>query len=386
MSRFRFATVFAVVALVAAAEFAPAIFLRVETDKVPVERLAKNLEETIQKNPKDAQAVLNLARVHAMAYSIRSEEVPVNKKSPDAVWFGYEPPIVPFHNVAKTDDKEKLKAAKEHLDKAIKLYAEAIKLAPDDLRAKLGHAWLLSQTDKKDDAIKALRAVVEDGWKKDKDLKALGLGGQTVTGEGAGYLIPLLDKEKDKDEIATWTERMTQLKKLPRPITPIAVPLKDGLTATDLEARGASVAFDADGTGLLKKWTWINANAAWLVHDPKTSGKVTSALQMFGNVTFWLFWETGYDALAGLDDNGDGVLSGAELDGLSLWHDANGDGVCDPGEVKTLSEYGIVSLSVKFERDPKHPDRIAYSKAGVTFADGTTRPTFDLVLHPAKKQ
>lgn len=383
MLRFRLAL--AAVALATCAELAPAIFLPVETEKVPVERLAKNLEEAVKKNPKDAGAVLNLARVHAMAYSLRSEELPVNKKQPDAIWFGYEPAIVPFRQVAKVEDKEKLKAAQEHLTTAIKLYADAIKLAPNDLRAQLGHAWLLSQTDKKEDAVKALRAVVEEGWKKDKDLQAGPFGGHTVTAEGASYLVPLLDKEKDADEIATLKARADKLNKLPRPITPIAVPLADGLAATDLEARDARVRFDADGSGIQKQWTWINPNAAWLVHDPKRTGKVTSALQMFGNVTFWLFWETGYDALAALDDNRDGALSGKELDGLALWHDANGNGVCDAGEVKPLSEYGIVSLSVKFARDAKHPDRIAYSKAGVTFKDGTTRPTFDLVLHPAKK-
>ncbi|QEG32590.1 hypothetical protein GobsT_74460 [Gemmata obscuriglobus] len=88
--------------------------------------------------------------------------------------------------------------------------------------------------------------------------------------------------------------------------------------------------------------------------------------------------------MATLDDNRDGVISGAELDTLALWHDANANGVCDAGEVKPLSEYGIVKLSVKFERDATHPDRIAYSKAGATFKDGSTRPTFDLVLHSAK--
>lgn len=385
MSQFHLPSALALGALLLAAAAAPALYIPVDTKKVPVERLTKNLEEAVKKNPKDAQAVLNLARVHAMAYSLRAEEVPVPAKTPDAPWFGYEPPLVPFRDVAKTDDKDKLKVANAHRDTAIKLYEDAIKLAPDDLRAKLGHAWLLSQTDKKDDAIKALRATVEEGWKKDKDLMALGLGGHTITAEGAGYLIPLLDKEKDKEEIATLTERREKLNKLPRPITPLAIPLKAGLSAIDLEARTASVAFDADGTGLQKKWTWINPNAAWLVHDPKHSGKVTSALQMFGSVTFWLFWETGYDALASLDDNGDGTLSGKELDGLALWHDANGNGVCDPGEVKPLSEHGIVSLSCKFTRDAKHPDRIAHSPTGVTFKDGTTRPTFDLVLHPAKK-
>jgi hypothetical protein len=383
MSAFRFTLVIA--AVFACAGLAPGLFIRVEAEKVPVERLTKNLEEAVKKNPKDAQALINLARVHAMAYSLRSEEVPVNKKMPDVVWFGYTPPIVPFRDVAKTDDKDKLKAAKEHLDKALKLYEDALKLAPDDLRVKLGHAWLLSQTDKKADAVAALRKVVEEGWKKDKDLKRGPFGGHTITAEAGSYLVPLLDKEKDKDEITTLNERIAQLNKLPRPVTPIAVPLKDGLTAADLEDRTARVTFDADGTGLQKQWTWINPRAAWLVYDPNRTGKVNSALSMFGNVTFWLFWETGYDALAALDDNGDGVLSGKELDGLALWHDANGNGVCDPGEVKPLSEWGIVALSCRYERDPKHPDRIAFSKVGVTFKDGRTRPTFDLVLHPAKK-
>jgi hypothetical protein len=383
MSPFRL--LLAAAAVVASADLARAIFLRVEVEKVPVERLSKNMEEAIKKNPKDAAAVLNLARLHAMAYSLRSEDVPVDQKRPDAVWFGYEPPLVPFRDLAKTDDKDKLKAAKVHLDKAIKLYEDAIKLKPDDVRAQLGHAWLLSQTDKKDDAIKALRKVIDEGWKKEKDLQALGLGGHTVTAEGAGYLIPLLDKEKDKDEIATLTARVEKLKKLPRPITPIAIPLADDLMASDIEDRAARVKFDADGTGLKREWTWINPKAAWLVHDPKRTGKVESALQLFGNVTFWLFWETGYDALAALDDNGDGQLTGKELDGLALWHDANGNGVADAGEVKPLAAHGITALACKYERDRSHADNIAFAKAGVTFATGRTRPTFDLVLHPAKK-
>ena len=97
-----------------------------------------------------------------------------------------------------------------------------------------------------------------------------------------------------------------------------------------------------------------------------------------------MFWDTGYEALAALDDDRDGRLSGKELAGLALWHDANGNGVSDAGEVKPLADYGIVALSCKAVRDPNHPDRIAYSPAGVTFRDGTTRPTFDLVLHTAK--
>ncbi len=385
MSALRFTPVLAVAAFALTTTPAPARYLRVDVEKVPVARLLKTLEEAVQKNPKDVQAVLNLGRLHAMAYSLRSEEVPVDAKRPEAgVWFGYEPPLVPFNSVTKTDDPARLKAAKAHLEAALRLHARAIEMAPNDLRARLGHAWLLTQTDNKAEAVAALRAVIEKAWEKEKDLQALGLGGHTIVGEGAGYLIPLLDKDKDKDEIATLKERAEKLKNLPRPITPIAVPLRDGLTAKDIEARAASVAFDADGTGLKKNWSWVNRDAAWLVHDPQYSGKIESGLQLFGNVTFWLFWETGYDALTALDDDGDGKLSGAELRGLALWHDTNGNGVSDPGEVKPLADYGIVAVSCRYRRDPSHPDRIAYSPAGVTFRDGTTRPTFDLVLHPAK--
>ncbi len=107
---------------------------------------------------------------------------------------------------------------------------------------------------------------------------------------------------------------------------------------------------------------------------------MTSGLQLFGNVSFWLFWDNGYEALSALDDNGDGQLTGKELDGLAIWHDANGNGICDPGEVRPLSDYGIVALSCRYERDPAHPDRICFSPRGVVFADGSTRPSFDLVL------
>jgi hypothetical protein len=169
---------------------------------------------------------------------------------------------------------------------------------------------------------------------------------------------------------------------LPRPITPIAIPLRDGLCARDIEDRRAAVAFDADGSASNRKWTWVTRDAGWLVYDPKGKGRITSGLQMFGGVTFWLFWETGYDPLASLDDNGDGVLTGEELRGLAVWHNANGNGVCDHGEVKPLSAYGIVAVSCRFERDRSHPDRIAFAPRGVTFRDGTTRPTFDIVLRP----
>lgn len=354
-------------------------YAQVEVEKVPVARLVENLEKEVKDNPKAMEPLLNLARAHAMAYAKKSDELEANKKG-GKLWFGYEPPLVPFGKVETTDDKEKKAAAQDHLDAAVKLYTQAVELDGKDLKARIGQAWVTEQAGKKEDAVKLYRQLVKDAWELEKDLKGGGLGGRTITGEAGGYLIALLDADKDKDEITDLKAKLEKLSKLPRKVTPIAVPLKDGLTAGDLEDLKAAVAFDADGTGLKKKWTWITKDAAWLVHDPKATGKIDSGLQLFGNVTFWMFWSDGYAALRALDDDRDGELRGKELAGLALWHDANGNGVADPGEVRPLAEYGIVAVSCKSEVLKGHPDRIQHSVTGVTFKDGKTRPTFDLIL------
>jgi hypothetical protein len=106
------------------------------------------------------------------------------------------------------------------------------------------------------------------------------------------------------------------------------------VTADDLRADGPAVRFDADGSGVAKPWTWITPDAGWLVSDIHRSGRITSALQLFGNVTWWLFWNNGYEPLRALDDNADGTIAGRELDGLSVWRDANSNGVSEAGEVQ----------------------------------------------------
>jgi hypothetical protein len=366
----------AVVCVPAAGKYA-----RVETEKVPVDRIVGNLEARVKESPKDAKAVLNLARAHAMAFARRADELEVRKKGGDP-WFGYEPPFVPFGKAAPTPDPEKEKAAKAHLARAVELYEKAVALAPDDPAARLGRAWVIEQSGDNAKAVTAYRDLVRDGWAKEKDLTALGLGGHTVTAEAVGYLVPLLEPGADAEEIADLRAKAARLKRLPRPITPIAVPLRDGLTAADLHDERAAVRFDADGSGIKKRWTWITKDAAWLVYDPAGRGEVDSALQLFGSVTFWLFWEHGYAALSVLDDDGDGRLTGDELRSLALWRDVNGNGKPDPGEVRPLAEHGIVALSCRHEPDESHPDRIAFSRSGVTFRGGHTRPTFDLVLKP----
>jgi hypothetical protein len=341
----------------------------VEVEQVPVARLIGNLEKIAKDNPTSAEAFLNLGRAHGMAYAQKSDPLDVPK-----AYHGEKPPAVPYAYVLPADDAARIAAAQTHLAAALAAYKQALALDQENLVIRLGFAWLTEHAGDKAEAVKQYRTIVIDDWEKKKNF-----GWTKVTAEVAAYLIPLLNAEKDKREIEVLKDRAV-LEQESYPVTPIAVPLADELTPADLEAPGARVQFDVDGSGLGREWSWITSKAAWLVFDPKRDGQITSGRQLFGNVTFWMFWKNGYAPLAALDDNRDGILTGKELEGLALWHDANGNGVADPGEVKPLSAYGIVAISYKWHTLNDHSDKIASSPNGVVFQDGKTRPTFDLLL------
>ena len=108
--------------------------------------------------------------------------------------------------------------------------------------------------------------------------------------------------------------------------------------------------------------------------DPQHKGQITSGRQLFGSVTWWIFWKNGYQALAALDNDGNGELTGHELDGISIWQDANSNGISDSGEIKPLKDWDIVSLST---RVTGHIGITPANAQGATLSDGTILPTYD---------
>ena len=334
-----------------------------------------------------AELHYELARLHAMKYSrdIREFDALVGGERP---FFGYEPddrftPDLQRHpsvggipwqrrrQYGKPSEKE----AQKHLAAAVDHYRKAVKLKPDHLPAQLGLGWCLDQSGDKKAAVESYREALALAWKSERNAECLLLNGSFVV-ETAHYLLPLLDPQKDAEEIEKVKGYSEAALMNERAITPLLVPLEDDAALAGLVNRDAGVRFDLDGSGLRHRWGWITPKAAWLVWDPHGSGKVTSGLQMFGSVTYWIFWENGYQALSALDDDGDGALSGHELEGLALWHDRNSNGVSDDGEVQTVKSWGIQSLSC---HSCRHPAGIAFSPGGVVFRGGTTRPTYDWI-------
>ncbi|MBU6429938.1 MAG: hypothetical protein KGR26_13070, partial [Cyanobacteria bacterium REEB65] len=110
--------------------------------------------------------------------------------------------------------------------------------------------------------------------------------------------------------------------------------------------------FNLDGSGKAL-WEWAGPNAGILVWDPQHTGRIASGQQLFGNHTWGKSWKDGYQALATLDKQHSGWLSGNELDNLAIWRDANSNGTADPGEVVPVRNLGIEEIAVR----PYH-DRI----------------------------
>jgi hypothetical protein len=376
------------IALLLIATPVAAIYMAMESAQVPVERLVANLERDLKSDPTSVEKTINLARLHAMAFALKSPTLPGvvlakqgATEGAERPWFGPgDSPAKLPERVEPAQTAQQKTDAQKHLKQSLQYYDSALRLDPNNLTALLGHAWMVEQSGDKARARTEYRHLVDVAWATEQNAKRAALGQRFFTEEASGYLIPLLDSKTDAAEIATLQERRDNLRAMPRPITPIAIPLTDDAIDEPLVDPLSRVAFDADGTGLVREWTWLSPNAGWLVYDAQDNGAITSALQWFGNVTFWLFWQNGYEALRALDDDGDRMLKGAELRHLNIWHDRNRNGASDVSEVAPLAAHGIVALSCDYaEGDGVRV--AAFSTNGARLADGRTRPTIDVILH-----
>lgn len=352
-----------------------AMYLRVETEKVPTHRLIANLEKQIQNKSNDVNLVYALARVHSMAYALNDPSF--NVRTNGQPFFGQgsgadlrlpQPP--------KTPGPTNNPAARQHLQKAIEGYRAAVAMDKNHLPSQLGLAWCLDQSGDQAGALRSYRQALLLAWEKEKNLPGLEMGAG-ATEEVARYLLDLLDPIKDADEIKKIEGYKAAMEKKGRWITPILIPLEANLSLGELVDPAAAVAFDLDGSGLQRPWGWITPKAGWLVFDRNGRDPITSGLQMVGGVTFWVFWKNGYDALAALDNDADGVLEGSELDGLAIWQDKNTNGVSDPGEIRSLAECGIKALSCAHQ---PHPAGFPFNPEGVRLKDGSSRPSFDWIV------
>jgi hypothetical protein len=391
---------------------AQSMFMPLETKTVPIDRVLKNFERRYATNHNDVEAVYHLARIHSMAYATHSQIVNMDTNRNEPFYYyggdsGIPEELVPARNLQVNAE------AMSHLTNAILFYQQARQLVDQgkleetnrwlELPIDVGLAWCLEANGQHTNAIIAYRQALQRAW--DIEIEPLPTvkerlnwswdqirafknplsrpPGRGHIGPGICYseeiihnLLPLLDSRHDAGEIAQLQLDQKKINAMGRAITPILMSLQPNLPFEQLVNPNFAVPFDLDGSGLRRPWGWITPRAAWLVFDPQQKGQITSGLQMFGSVTFWIFWRNGYDALSALDDNGDGRLTGDELRGLALWQDRNGDGICDPGEVRPVADWGITAIECGGHTNQTG---VLCNPRGVRLRDGTTRATYDWI-------
>jgi len=124
------------------------------------------------------------------------------------------------------------------------------------------------------------------------------------------------------------------------------------------------------------QWSWVTPAAGLLVYDPDYRGTVRSGRDLFGTASFGQEWPDGFAPLATLDGDGDGWLSGAELDPLAVWRDHDSDAVATAGEVQPLCNLGVRRIRVTASG---HWGRTIVAVDGVEMDDGSLRHLYDWV-------
>lgn len=110
--------------------------------------------------------------------------------------------------------------------------------------------------------------------------------------------------------------------------------------------------FDHDGDGIATATTWVDKQDGLLVLDKNNDGIINDGTELFGDSTKinGRLAKHGFEALASLDDNRDGVIDSKDkaYHTLQVWQDKNTNGISEQGELSTLIQLGIHSLSLSY--------------------------------------
>jgi hypothetical protein len=290
--------------------------------------------------------------------------------------------IVRLGAAGSADRESAMKSLAGELPAALPLLDEAAPRAEPEARARIldlvARYW-------QDRALSAYRRAYELALEADRKRSFRGPGANEIISLDAAEAIrrifgrrPLTDAARA--ELGRIEE---QTKGLPRgvPITPLIFSFEAARPLEELLDPSRYVRFDLAGDSRSAAWPWLQPGTALLVWDPAGTGRITSGRQLFGSVTWWIFWENGYEPLALLDDDGDGWVAATELTDLAVWRDRNGNGVSDPGEVIPAAQAGIARLAA---RPAGRSREIPWNPRGLATTDGRVLPTYDWTPCPLR--
>ena len=164
-------------------------------------------------------------------------------------------------------------------------------------------------------------------------------------------------------------------------------PLVLSFDVARVELGQASGSFDLALAGASFGSDWPTAQTPWLALDRDGSGRIDDGGELFGSGTSLRDGtraENGFQALAELDDDGDGQITASDyaFASLRLWADENRDRVSQPGELEPLSARGVTHIGLGYERAPRCDARgnCEVERASFDFAEGRRGAIIDVHL------
>ncbi|MCY6379413.1 calcium-binding protein [Hoeflea prorocentri] len=142
----------------------------------------------------------------------------------------------------------------------------------------------------------------------------------------------------------------------------------DGVELSSLN--GSNVYFDFDADGRAERTGWVAADDGLLAIDLNDNGIVDGIGELFGSAQ-----TDGFAVLEMFDSNGDGMIDASDeaFSKLRIWRDLNQNGVSDAGELMTLAEAGIESISlISSEVNGTNNGNTVARQAVFNFVNGST--------------
>jgi Ca2+-binding RTX toxin-like protein len=149
----------------------------------------------------------------------------------------------------------------------------------------------------------------------------------------------------------------------------------------------STTTFDWDGDGIGNKTGWVSASDGFLVYDRNQDGVVSNSREL-SFVDDRLGAKSDLDGLSAFDSDHDGLFSAADaaFADFRVWKDANGNGKSDQGELMTLADAGVASITLAGEavnRSWGWDENLVINTGSFNRTDGSTAELGDVALNYA---
>jgi hypothetical protein len=148
-------------------------------------------------------------------------------------------------------------------------------------------------------------------------------------------------------------------------VSPLVLDLAGAGLFEGVSLAESRVSFDIGATGLRPRMGWLKPTMGLLALDRNGNGRVDDGSELFGEAFAFADGKlatNGYAALASLDANGDWAVDSSDpmFARLQVWVDANGNGVTDLGELRSLASLQIHRLGVAYSPSFRHGPRALF--------------------------